>query len=113
MAVATLQENVGIHAGFHHIRRSPFAGDHGVQTQMPPEVISELLGATVDFPFAQNLKAFRIHYEDAAWAVSCSGTQCAAENSLRPAMDRVGPAVSSPFREDIGLNHLDNLRLSG
>src|SRR5580658_2290862 len=110
--VAALQKNLRIHAGFHHVWRSPLAGNHGVLAQMPPEIVSEILRPTVDFPFPQNLKAVRIHDENSARSLSRSGAKRAAVDSFRTAMHRVRPAVARTFSEDAGLNHLDNLRLS-
>src|SRR5580698_9354527 len=74
VAVATLQQDFGIHASFHHLRRSPFAGNHGVEAQMPPEIVGKKLRPAVDFPFPQNLKAVGIHDENSARPISRSGT---------------------------------------
>src|ERR1700691_477213 len=112
VAVAPLQKNFWVHAVFHHVRRSPLAGNHGVKPQMPPEVVGKELRPTVDFPFPQNLKAVRIHDENSTRPLSRSGAQRAAENSVRTAMHRVRPAVARTFSKDVGFNHLDDFRTS-
>src|SRR5580704_8107352 len=110
MPVAALQENVRVDAVFHHARSSPLAGDHGVVTQVPPEVVRQILRATIDFPFSQNLKAVRIHDKNSARALTGSGAKRAAKNSLGTAMHGVRAAVAGAFGEDIRFNHLDDFR---
>ena len=64
----------------------------------------------VNFPFAENLKAVRIHYENSAGAFARSGAERAAENSLGTAVDGVRAAVAGAFGENIGLDYFYDFR---
>ena len=110
VAVAALQKNFRVHAAFHHVRRSPLAGDHGVVAQVPPKVVRQILRPAFDFPFPQNLKALRVHNKNPARPISRGRPQRAAKNPLGTAMNRVWPAVSCTLRQHLGFNHLDEFR---
>ena len=66
MTVAALEEDLGIDAVLDHLGRAPLAADHGVVTEVPPEVIGEILRATVELPAAADLEGVVIHDEDPA-----------------------------------------------
>ena len=53
MAILAGKKQFPIHAVFHHGGSAPFARDHGVVTEVPPEIIREILRAAVDFPWSQ------------------------------------------------------------
>src|SRR6266850_1091249 len=94
VAVAATQQYFGIHSVLHHAWRSPFAGDDGVEAQMPPEIISEFLRAAIQLPLPEHIEALRIHYENSAWAAAVRSSQRADENSIGTAMHRVRGCVS-------------------
>src|SRR5918994_705250 len=89
MTIAALQEYLGVEPALDHVWRAPLAGDHGVVAQVPPEVVGEVLRSPIDFPAPQGIKAFVIHHEDTARAISIGGTKRAHINSLRAAVDGV------------------------
>src|SRR5829696_10070252 len=111
MTIAALQEYLGVEPTFDHVRRAPLAGDHGVVTQMPPEVVGEVLRPPLDFPAPQGIKAFVVHDEDAARAISIGGTESTHINALRAEMDGVGAAVARTLVHLVGLYYLDYTRL--
>src|SRR4051794_38091949 len=111
VAVLSSQQQFGVGAVFHHVRRAPFGRNHRVVPQVPPEVVSQLLRATILFPRTLQLECVRIHQENAAGAVSASGSECASVNAIWSAMNCVRRGVSSLPDELFGLDHLHNLRL--
>src|ERR671910_11912 len=111
VTIAALQEDLGVEPALDHIRRAPLAGDHGVVAQVPPKVVGEVLRSPIDFPAPQGIKAFVVHDEDAARAISIGGTKSTHINALRAAMDGVGAAVTRTLVHLVGLYHLDDARL--
>ena len=94
----------------------PFARHHVVARQIPPEVIVQVLRATIDLPAPEDLERLAVHDEDARrsiGAVLAAAAERADVNAFRPAMNRVGPRVAG-FPEDLlRLDDLVNLRLGG
>src|SRR5919112_1826138 len=109
--VATLHEYLRVKSAFDHFRRAPLAGDHGVVAQMPPEVVGEVLWATLNFPTPQGIKALVIHDEDAARAIPIGGTKGTHIYALRAAMDGMGTAIARTVVQLLRLYHPDDLRL--
>ncbi len=112
VTVAALQQNFRIHALVHHVGRAPLAGDYGVEAQVPPEIVGQLLRAAVQFPLAHDVEAVLIHHEDSAGTVAVGRAEGARVNSLRPAMNRVRRGVAGARRQRFRLNHFDDLRLA-
>ena len=96
----------------HHVGRSPFAGDDGVESQVPPEIVSQFLGATIQLPLAEDIEALVIHDENSAGTVAVGGTQRADEDSVGTAMNRVWGCVSGARGQRLRLNHLHDLRFA-
>src|SRR5919112_1408218 len=111
MTIAALQEYLGVEPALDHVRRTPLAGDHGVIAQVPPEVVGEVLRPPLDLPAPQRIKAFVVHDEDAARAISIGCAERTYINALRAAMDGVGAAVTRTLVHLVGLYHLDDARL--
>src|ERR1700733_14456163 len=89
VAIAALEKYLGIYPVPHHVGRAPFAGDDGVQSQVPPKVVGQILRTAVEFPFAQNVEAVVIDHEDAAGTIAVGSAQRARIDSLGAAMDGV------------------------
>ncbi len=53
VTVLSAQQQLGIHAVLHHVRRAPFAGDHRVLAQVPGEVVGQVLRPAVPLPRAR------------------------------------------------------------
>src|SRR5580698_7729991 len=75
MSVLTAQQQLGIHTVLDHVRRAPLAGDCDVVTQMPREVITEVLRTTFDLPSAHGLKVVVIEGKDSARAIAAGRAQ--------------------------------------
>src|SRR5580693_1980775 len=89
VAVPAFQQNFGIHAVLHHAGRAPFASDDGVQTQVPPKIVSQILWAAVEFPLPQDVEAVVIDDEDTAGSLAVGGAQGTRINTLGTAMNGV------------------------
>ena len=70
VAVPAGEEQLRVHAVLHHVRRAPLAGDHDVATEVPPEVVGEILGAALALPSAFDLEGLRIDHEDSTRTVA-------------------------------------------
>src|SRR6185436_4956194 len=81
VAVAATQQNFRIHSVLHHAGRSPFAGDDGVESQVPPEVISKFLRATIQLPLPEDIEALVIHHENSAGTTAVGSSVRAAKVS--------------------------------
>src|SRR5215468_8305245 len=113
VAVLAGQQQLRVYTVFYHVWRPPFGGDEGVVPQVPPEVIGQLLWATILFPRALQLKCVRIHQENATRGVSGRRSECAPVNAVWSTMKCVGRSVTGFLCELLGLDHLRNLRLPG
>ena len=52
MAIFATEEKVRLKSALDHVRRTPFAGEQRVESQMPPEIILKKLGSPVHLPLA-------------------------------------------------------------
>src|SRR6476659_8343045 len=100
------QQQLRIETVFHHVRRAPFGTNHGVLSQVPPEVICKLLGAAILFPRALQFKGIRIHEKKASRPVSVGRSERASIDAVRAAMNRMRRGVASLPDELLGLDHL-------
>src|SRR4029453_15289952 len=89
MSVFTGEEQVGLQPIFDHVRCAPFAGQEGVEPQMPPKIIMQELRAPVHLPLAQNLERLTIEHENTSRAVATGRPKSAAVNALRPTVNGV------------------------
>src|SRR5215472_16582627 len=97
----------------HHVGRSPFGGHHRVVSEVPPEIISELLGTATLLPLPPQLEGVRIHQENTARSVAVGGSEGASINPVWAAVNGVGRSVLSLLDELFGFDRLDDLRLLG
>ncbi len=109
MAVLAAQQQLRHQAALDHVGRAPFAGDHHVMAEMPPEIISQLLRSAVDLPAAQHLEGLVVHQEDAARPVARGIAERADIDALRPAMDGVDARVAGLLGDLLGLDHPHDL----
>src|SRR5262249_58056162 len=92
---------------------SPLAGDHGVMSQVPPEVVCQILRAAVRFPRSLDLEGFGIEKKDAARTFAISGTDGIHVHAVWPAVRGMGAAVAGFLLHFLGLNHLSQRGLAG
>src|SRR5262245_21969332 len=112
VAVAASEQYFRIHSVFHHARCSPFAGDGGVETQVPPEIIRKFLRTTIQFPLSEHIEALLIHYENSSRAAAIRSSQRADKDSVGTTMNRMRGRVSRARSQRLRLNHLYDLRVS-
>ena len=98
MAVFAVEQEVGLQAGLDHVRRAPLAGEHGVEAEMPPEIVMENLRAAIHLPLAQHVERLAIQHEDAAGTVAVGRAKRADVEAFRSAMHRVAGVSSSRGR---------------
>ena len=99
MAIAALHQQVGLETGLDHVRETPFAGDHGIVPQVPPEIVSEELWSAINFPLTQDIKTQMVEEKNAAGTLAAGRTERTYINSFRAAMDGVRPRVICSRRE--------------
>ena len=99
MAIAALHQQVRLETGLDHIRKAPFAGDHGVMPQVPPEIVSQELWSAIDFPLTQHIKTQMVEEKNAAGTLAAGRTERTYINSFWAAMDGVGTRVICSRRE--------------
>src|SRR5881394_1221470 len=92
--VAAGQQDLRIYSLVHHVGRSPFAGNQSVESQVPPEIIGELLRAPLQLPLPEDIEAFVIHHENSAGTIAVRSSQRAHQDSVGTAMNRVRGCVS-------------------
>ena len=94
----------------------PLARHHVVARQIPPEVIVQGLGTTIDLPSPEDLEGLAIHDEHAGRAVGAilaAAPERTDVDAVRTAMDGVGPRVTGLFEYFLRLDDLVNFRLGG
>src|SRR5580704_12191625 len=110
--VAAVQQDLRIHSLFHHAGRSPFAADQSVESEVPPEIISEFLRATIQLPLPEDIEALLIHHENSARPAAVRSSERADKDSVGTAMNRVRGCVSRTRGQRLRLNHLHDLRFA-
>src|SRR5262249_55252705 len=78
-------------------RQPPFARDHVVTREIPPEVIVQVLGSAIDLPTAKNVERLAVHDEDArrtVGAIFAAAAKRTYVDAFRPAMHGMGPRVA-------------------
>src|SRR5271166_5411613 len=77
-------------------RQRPFTCHHVVARQVPPEIIVQVLGSTIDLPAAEDVKRLAVHDEHARWSIGAILTAAAERadvDALRTAMNSVGSRI--------------------
>src|SRR5579885_2802559 len=108
MAVLPAQQQVGNHAVFDHVRGAPLAGDGDVVTEMPPEVVGEVLRSAIDFPSPQHVEAFVIEQEDYSGTFTVRGPDRSDLHCIVSAMDGVRASLTVSLRHFLGLDHAND-----
>src|SRR5829696_7195784 len=111
VAVLAAEKQLGNHAVLDHLRRAPLARDHRVVTEMPPEVIRQVLRSAIALPATLNLERLWIEHEDAAGAVAVSVAERVDVDAVGPAVHGVRTAVTGLPDDLLGLDHLHEGRL--
>src|SRR6516225_10181073 len=111
VTVATGKQMFRIEPVLQFIWYTPFTTNQCVVPEMPPEIISQFLRSTIDFPTPQHVEIKVIQKENSAWAAAVPGAQGANVNSFRTAMYGVRPRVAGAGEHLFGLNDLNDFEL--
>src|SRR5881397_3488 len=112
MTVFAAKKQIRLNSVFDHVRRSPFAGEQGVESQVPPEIVMQKLWAAVDFPLTQDLERFAIEQENTARAVAIRRAEGANVNTFRSTMNGVRTRVIRACKKFLRFEHLNDLCFS-
>src|SRR5262245_35249358 len=74
-------------------------------TQVPPDIVGQILRTPFNFPPAEHVEAFMIQQENSAGTVAVWRTERTDIDRVRPAVDRVRAAVAGPFGQLFGFDH--------
>src|ERR1700694_5148676 len=110
MPVAALEQDFRVEAILDHVGRAPFAGDDGVESEMPPEIVGEVLRPSVHFPLSEDIEALRVHDEYSAGAVAIGCAEGAGVDPFKAAVDGGGRRVSGSRRQHFRLDYFYDLR---
>ena len=113
VAVLAAEQQIGVDAVLDHRRRAPLAGDHRVLSEVPPEVVGEVLGSAVAFPSAFDLERLRVEDENPARTVAVGVAKGVDIDAVGTAMGRVRPAVAGLADDLGGVDDLDEPRAPG
>src|SRR5271169_3472682 len=94
----------------------PLARHHVVTRQIPPEVIMQGLGTTIDLPPPEDIECLAVHDEDARRSIGtilATTTESADVNAFRSAVNCMGPRVTGLFEDFLRFDNFVNLRLGG
>ena len=105
------EQQFGIQTVLDHVRRAPLARDHGVVTEVPREVVGEILRPAIELPLAANVERFRIEDEDAAGAVAVRRADRVQVDAVRTAVRGVHATVPGPLRNGVSIDDLGDFEL--
>ena len=114
VAEALAEQVLGIQPVLDHRRRRPLRGHRDVLVQVPPDVVGEVLVATVGLPGARDLEGVVIDQRDPAGPVAVAGgAEVRHEDAARPAMHRVRARVAGLGSKLLGLDRPHDVGLTG
>src|SRR5262245_36193811 len=111
VAVLAAKQKFGIHSILDHVGSAPGAGDHSVEPQVPPHVVSQLLRTAIKLPAALNLQRLRVHDKCAARTVAVGRAKCTQIDSVRSAVDGMRCRIAGAIPNLLGLYDFDDSRL--
>src|SRR5215469_2707802 len=112
VAIFPAKKKLRIDTVLDHVGSAPRAADHNVKPEVPPDVISQLLGATIKFPLSANLKRLWVQDEGTSRTVPVRGAQGTYVNSFWTAMDRVRGGIAGARGQLLRSDDLHYGRLS-
>ena len=113
VAVLVAEQQLADEPVLDHLRRAPLAREHRVVSEVPPEVVGQLLRAAVVLPGALDREVVVVEQEDAAGAVALGVAERGHVDPVGAAVDRVRAAVAGLARDLVGLDDLHDLGRAG
>ena len=113
VAVVVVHDMFQDRAVLEHIGGAPFAGHDHVQTDVPPEVVGEQLGAAVELPAAQRFESVVVDAQYAAGRSAIGRPNAVQVDGVGAAMHGMKAAVAGAGEDVLRLNSLDELEVIG
>ena len=110
VAILAGEQQLRVEPVLHHVRRSPFAGDHHLLSEVPPEVVREVLRPPLALPRAAHLERLVIEHEDSAGPVAVRRAERVEVDAVGTAVHRVRRGVARLAHHFLPLDHLHQLR---
>src|SRR5215204_1659285 len=110
VAVLAIEEQLGLHPGLDHARRTPLTADEGVVAEVPPEVVVQLLLAAVDLPATEHVEGVVIEHEDPTRSAAIRRTEGTDIDAVWSAVDGVPVGIAGLRRHLLRFDRLDDLR---
>src|SRR4030095_1192751 len=111
-AVLAAEKQFRVQSLFEHVRRAPLAGHHCGVAKVPPEIVSQVLGAAFHLPLTENIEREVIEQEDASRPVAVSRSESADVDALGPTVDCVKSRVVYASEDFFRFNDPHDLRLA-
>src|SRR5262245_31961620 len=92
--ILATEENLRFQPFLERVGSPPFAGDHRVVAEMPPEIIGQVLWSPVHFPLSKHIEGFTIEQEDSSWPTSLWRPQSAHIDSFWTIMKGMASGVA-------------------
>src|SRR5262249_27278944 len=108
-AISAPEQNLRHQPILEGVRCAPFAGDHGVEAEVPPGVVAELLRPAVYLPASERFEGLVIHHEDTARGLAVFVTERGDVDAAGSAMHRMRPCVAGLLGDFLRLDHLYDL----
>src|ERR1700751_1119236 len=80
--VFSAQQGLRLQTSLDHPRRPPLAGDEYVLSEVPGEIVGQLLRTAIHFPTAQHVKIVVVENEDSTRSGPVRSSQCAQVNTV-------------------------------
>src|SRR5690349_24619614 len=112
VSVLAAEQQLRNDPGFDHFRRAPFGRDHDALTEVPPEVVSQLLRPAILLPCALYRKVVMVEHEHATRSVAVRRANRVDVDAVRSTVDGVRPTVASFTPDFVRVDDFDEFGLS-
>src|SRR5687768_3273095 len=112
VAILAREQQLRVDTARHHVRRPPLAGDHDVVTEVPCEIVREVLWPAVSLPAPPELERLVVEHEDAARSIPVRAAECVHVDAVGTAVHGVRCGVSRLRDHLFTLNDLHEARVA-
>ena len=110
VAVLACQQQLGVQAILHHVGRPPLAREHCVVSQVPGEVVGQVLRTALLLPTALEVEGLVVEHEDPAGSAAVHGAERVDVDAVGPAMHGMRRAVAGGGLHGVARDGADQLR---
>src|SRR5579871_2930424 len=93
MAVLTLHQTLETEPVLEHVGRAPLRRHRDVITEMPPEVVTEILRSALNLPLAEHVETLMVEQEESARTAAAGRPHGAGIDRVGTAVNRMHPTV--------------------